>query len=161
MINRCDNMSVGVILERDNMIALIERAKFPFGFAPPAGHVDDHGSPEMAAIDEVFEEIGITISLDGLTRTVIENRRLDKSCRRPGGDHHNWWVFTAGEFEGDITASDDETRGASWVDLSRLQELADRTKLFQAGVVSDEQWQQSPGLEEVWLGFFAELRYVD
>ncbi len=38
----CDNKVVGIIVLRDNKMLLIERKKFPFGFAPPAGHLDDN-----------------------------------------------------------------------------------------------------------------------
>ncbi len=38
----CDNKSVGIIVWRDNKVLLIERKKFHFGFALPAGHLDDN-----------------------------------------------------------------------------------------------------------------------
>jgi len=65
MENLCDNKSVGVIVQNDGGdILLLHRARFPFGMAPPAGHIDDHGSPEQAAVTEVFEEVGLTLPID-------------------------------------------------------------------------------------------------
>src|SRR5215207_2812720 len=82
----CDNRSVGVVVRNTaGMLALLTRRKFPIGIAPPAGHVDDHGNSEQAAIEEVSEEIGVTLALSGLKRTTIANRRVENVCRRPGG----------------------------------------------------------------------------
>ena len=58
----CDNKSVGMIITRDENLLLIERRKPPFGFAPPAGHVDDKGSFENAAREEVQEEVGFIVT---------------------------------------------------------------------------------------------------
>lgn len=161
MPNNCDNMSVGVIIQNpEGEFALLTRARFPIGVAPPAGHVDEHGTPEQAAIEEVGEELGLIIAVSSLRKTVIQNRRVNNHCRRPGGDHHNWWVYEAYEHSGDINPDADETQGADWYNSGQLQALADRTKAFQAGQISQEDWEASPGLEEVWLDFFTELGYI-
>jgi 8-oxo-dGTP pyrophosphatase MutT (NUDIX family) len=60
MIEKCNNTSVGIIVWQEGKILLIERKKFPFGFAPPAGHVDaDDASFEQAAKRELQEEVGL------------------------------------------------------------------------------------------------------
>ena len=61
-------------------LLLVERKLYPFGFAPPAGHVDDHGSFEKAAEDEIREEVGLT---SGKLKLVAEGRK-DNRCRRQG-----------------------------------------------------------------------------
>ncbi len=161
MVRNCDNLSVGVIMERKDSVALLRRAKFPIAVAPPAGHVDEHGSLEMAAIAEVREELGLTISLRGLIRTPIVQRTVSNRCRRPGGDHHDWTVFRAAEFSGSLRPSVTETKGAGWYDKDQLQWLADRTKAFEQGAVTAEQWQREPGLEGVWADFMTELGYLE
>lgn len=160
-IEACDNKSVGVII-RNKMgeIALLHRAKFPIAMAPPAGHEHPHGSPEQAAIMEVEEELGLSISLEGLRRTAIVNRRVNNQCRRPGGNHHSWWVFETTDYHGTMKPSADETKGAGWYSQRKLDYLAERTRQFEAGRVSSEAWRKEPGLEAIWLGFFAELGYV-
>ena len=40
MVKKCDHTSVGMLVWKNKKILLIERKKAPFGFAPPAGHVD-------------------------------------------------------------------------------------------------------------------------
>jgi 8-oxo-dGTP pyrophosphatase MutT (NUDIX family) len=42
---------------------LIERRQFPFGFAPPAGHVDDGETYIDAACRELQEEVGLEAPL--------------------------------------------------------------------------------------------------
>lgn len=59
MSKLCDNKSVGMIVWRNDKLLLIERKKPPFGFAPPAGHVDDDKSFEVAAKRELKEEVGL------------------------------------------------------------------------------------------------------
>ena len=158
----CDNLSVGVVItSRDGEILLLERAKFPVGIAAPAGHIDDHGSPEQTAIDEVHEEVGLVISRDHLYATSIHERRVEKMCRRVGGDHHIWWVYEADQFSGELIPSADETKGARWYSLAEVQKLADRTRSYLAGEISDADWQNKPGLEDLWLEFLLELGYVE
>lgn len=161
LVPDCDNKSVGLVIEDgDGSVALLKRARFPIGFAPPAGHEDDHGSPELTAVEEAYEELGLRLAVGSLIRTIIANRRVDNSCRRPGGDHHMWTVFMANTFDGTITPSVDEAKEAGWYNYATLQKLADRTRAYQARLLSEDEWQANPGLEEIWLDFFVELGYV-
>lgn len=157
----CDNRSVGVIItnERDE-IALLKRARFPIGIAPPAGHIDGHGSPEQAAIDEVYEEVGIRLAIDGLQRTAIWDRRVDNVCRRQNGDHHVWRVYESRIGEEQLRPDPHETKGAAWYPIDALNALALRTRAFKAGLILPSEWAESPGLEEIWLDNLTELGYV-
>jgi 8-oxo-dGTP pyrophosphatase MutT (NUDIX family) len=162
LVERCDNKSVGVIVENeDGNVALLKRARFPVGMAFPSGHVDNHGSPEQTAVDEAQEELGLILALSGLRQTVIRGRYVNNPCRRPGGGHHQWWVYETSEFEGELRPSADEAKSAGWYSRAELQGLANRTRAFQAGQMSQAEWEARPGLEEVWLDFLAELRYVE
>lgn len=157
----CDNKSVGVVVSNEHgQLALLERRRFPSGIAPPAGHIDHHGDPERAAMEEVEEEIGVSVALNGLIRTQIANRRIDNVCRRIGGDHHDWTVYEAHVKNAQLLPSADETRGASWYEQGQISALATRTRLFQAGLVSPDDWDDKPGIEPVWLDFLTELGYI-
>ncbi len=158
----CDNRSVGVVLTNQNgELALLTRGRFPIGIAPPAGHVDDHGSPEQAAVDEVSEELGVTLALDGLKRTTIMGRRVDNVCRRTGGDHHDWNVYEA-RVDADVALLPDaeETKGARWYSPSDVEALAERTRRYLVGAIPEDEWAANPGLEPVWVPFMQELGYV-
>jgi 8-oxo-dGTP pyrophosphatase MutT (NUDIX family) len=146
----CDNKSVGVIIRNEqNQILLIDRARFPFGLAAPAGHIDDHGGAEQAAINEVFEEVGLTIPLTGLRR-VITDLRIENQCRRQGGNYHDWTVFTAENSSGTLIASNDEILESKWIAPDELQTLADKT--IETLSTPIEKGQQL--LEPAWIRLF-------
>lgn len=163
MTKHCDNKSAGIVLrDSEGNFALMKRAKFPYGYAPSAGHIDDFGTPENAAIQEMREELGIYLKKSDLKQTDIYGLRVDKKCRRPGGDHHVWYVFEAEVAKGNKIKPDaDETRGADWYTHKELQTLADRTKAYLNGEVLEEDWQNNPGLEEVWVDFMLELGHIN
>lgn len=144
----CDNTSVGVIItnEKDELL-LLERAKFPFGLAAPAGHIDEHGSSEQAAITEVYEEVGLKISYSAL-ELIISNRKIEHKCRRKGGNHHIWDVYTAKVIGTEITPSEDETRGARWYSKIALKEIIENTRANNQEIKPGQKL-----LEGVWLDF--------
>jgi len=151
----CDNKSVGMIIKRGNDILLIERRRFPFGFAPPAGHVDNKGSFENAAKEEVEEEVGLTPRSIEL---ILEGKK-ENPCRREGGTWHYWKIYQV-EADGEIKRSEDETKQAGWFPVSQIESLAQRTKSYLAGEIPEDEWQLSPGLEPVWVEWFKELKII-
>lgn len=149
----CDNTSVGMIIKKDGKILLNERMKPPFGFAPPAGHVDDHGSFEDAAIEEVKEEVGLTVTKLAL---IFEGRR-ENYCRRKGGTWHYWKWYEA-EVEGEIVANPDETIRVGWYSKEEIKKLAKRAEGYLAGKISENDWQNNPGLEVAWYKWSKEIK---
>lgn len=155
MAPRCDNTAVGVIVtdQAGRMLTLLTRAQPPVGVAPVAGHVDGHGSPRLAAIAEVREEVGF----DAVRLREVASGRRPNRCRRPGGSWHQWTIFRA-EVTGTMRPSADETRGARWYHPGEVQTLADRTAAHSRGHIAG--WDRDPGLEPVWVGWLAELGVV-
>ena len=74
----CDHTSVGIMVWRGDKLLLIERAKFPKGFAVPAGHVDGDATYEDSAKRELKEEVG----LDAMGLRLIAEGRKENPCRR-------------------------------------------------------------------------------
>ena len=75
----CDNKSVGIIVRKDGNVLMIERKKYPFGFALPAGH-QDGDTPEKTAAKELSEETGlIADKLEKKLEMFFKN-----PCRREG-----------------------------------------------------------------------------
>lgn len=147
----CNNTSVGVILlsEDRQSLFLQRRKKFPWGYACPAGHIDaSDTSPESAAARELREETGLeAVSLHLATECTAYN-----TCRRTLGDYHRWWVFQ-GTATGVVIENPDECEDAGWKSLTEVVTLARRTRAYLAKEVSEEDWQQNPGLEPIWYGF--------
>lgn len=148
----CDNKSVGMLIRRDDEILLIERKKPPFGFAPPAGHVDDKGSFKRAAREEVEEEVGLT---PREIKLIAEGRK-ENPCRREGGTWHYWKIYQV-ETDGELKRSEDETKQAGWFSVDQIKSLVQRTEKYLAGKILEEEWQKSPGIEPVWREWFKEL----
>lgn len=151
----CDHKSVGMIVRKDEKILLLERMKFPFAWAPPAGHLDGNESFEEMAKIELLEETGlVTKSL----KLLIEGRK-ENPCRRIDGSWHYWQIFEV-EGEGELNRSLSETKQLKWVSIDELKELASRCDQYLAGKISDEDWKANPGLEPVWREWLSELKII-
>jgi 8-oxo-dGTP pyrophosphatase MutT (NUDIX family) len=147
----CNNTSAGVILlSADGQSLFIQkRQKFPWGWACPAGHVDEGETYIRAAIRELKEETGLVASDD--IHLVLE-ADCDNACRRPNGNWHHWRVYQASAF-GQIVENKDEALFAGWYPLARVKDLAERTEEYRAGRITEEEWQADPGLEGIWYDF--------
>ncbi len=144
-----------MIVWRGDQLLLIERGRPPYGFAPPAGHVDGDLSFEEAAKRELFEEVGLTV-LE--LKLLIEGRKENK-CRREGGDFHYWKVFEV-KTAGEIKRSEDETKQATFVSKEELIRLAERTEKYLKKEITAAEWEKSPGIEPVWREWFMALNII-
>lgn len=143
-----------MLVWKEGKLLLIERKKFPFGFAAPSGHLDGD-SFESAAKRELQEEVG----LDTVKLKLILKERKDNQCRRENGDWHNWEIFEV-EAKGKIKRSLEETKSANFYDIGSIKKLAQRTKDYDEGKISEEDWQASPGLEKAYLEHLVELKII-
>jgi len=151
----CDHTSVGMLVRDGDRLLLIERKKFPFGFAPPAGHVDDDPTYEAAAIRELSEEVG----LEAVSLELVLEKDKPNHCRRKDGTWHHWNVYNV-TTKGDIKRSEEETKQAGWFSITEVRELADRTQQYLQGKIPDEAWRQQPGLEPVWYEHLTDLKIL-
>jgi len=151
----CDHTSVGMIVWKEDKLLLIERKKFPFGFAIPAGHVDENKSYEEAAIRELKEEVGLDA---GDLELAIEGRK-ENVCRREGGTWHFWKIYKINT-TGELKPSSEETKRAGMYSKEEIQKLGERTKKYLNKEITDEEWEGSPGLEPVMYNWFQELNII-
>ena len=155
MTKICDHTSVGMLVWKEDKLLLIERKKFPFGFAIPAGHVDEDKSFEDAATRELKEEVG----LDTTDLKLIIEGKKENSCRREGGTWHLWKIFEIAT-SGNLRPSMEETKKVGWYSKNEINKLADRTKKYINKEVSEEEWESNPGLELVMYNWFKELKII-
>lgn len=155
MAKKCDNKSVGMLVWKDEKLLLIERKKPPFGFAPPAGHIDGDNSFEEAAVRELKEEVGlVTKNIELLTVGRKEN-----PCRREGGGFHYWKIYKI-DAEGEIVGSKDETKQAGFYGIDEMSLLANKTQEYLHGSINQNDWEKSPGLEPVWYEWLQALKII-
>lgn len=164
MAKKCDNKSVGIVVrDKDARILMIERRKFPFGFAPVAGHVDKDGDDyEAAAVRETAEEVGLKLEQAMLVLDKILENQFDSNCGRGGGEGpwHHWKVYRADKWSGEVERSEDETKQARWVSMPDLLSLAARTEAYINGKIPESEWGANTGLEEVWYRIFKILEII-
>ncbi len=151
----CDHTSVGMLVEKDEGILLIERVKKPFGFALPAGHVDEDKEYDKAAARELKEEVG----LDAKHLELIAEGRKENPCRREGGSWHYWKIYRV-LTQGELLPNTDEAKEARWYPRNAIKKLAKITEAYIAGTISEEQWKASPGLEPVMYEWFKKLAII-
>ncbi len=121
---KCDHTSVGMMVWHDDKLLLIERIKFPFGFAIPAGHVDGDATFEDAARRELGEEVGLnTIKLE-----LLLDIRKENPCRREDGTWHHWKIYKV-DANGELSRSLEETKQAGWFSISEIKQLAEKSQL--------------------------------
>jgi ADP-ribose pyrophosphatase YjhB (NUDIX family) len=154
MSDVCDNKSVGMLVWKEGSLLMIERKKYPFGFAPPAGHVDSDSSFESAAIRELLEETGLKTK----NFQLLTEGRKDTSCRR-GGTWHYWKIYKM-KVEGDLIQNIHESKQIKWFSKNEMQKLARRTQQYIDGRISEEEWQASPGIEVVWYEWLTKLKII-
>jgi len=155
MSKLCDHKSVGMLVWQNDNLLLIERKKPPFGFAPPAGHIDGDNSFEEAAKRELKEEVGLEAKNIQL---LIEGRK-DNVCRREDGSWHYWKIYKI-EADGEVKRSEDETKQANFFTQNDLLLLAGKTELYLRGDIKQSDWEKSPGLEPVWYEWLKELKII-
>jgi ADP-ribose pyrophosphatase YjhB (NUDIX family) len=155
MTKICDHTSVGMLVRNEEKILLIERARFPFGYAIPAGHVDGDKSFEEAAKRELKEEVG----LEPISMQKIYEGRRENPCRREGGSWHLWKIYEV-TTEGEVDRSVDETKRANWFTKEEISKLSTRTKEYLEREIPEDEWEKNPGLEPIMYEFFKELKII-
>ncbi len=155
MAKICDHTSVGMFVWKGDKLLLIERKKFPPGFAVPAGHVDEDKNFEQAAKRELKEEVG----LDATELKLIAEGRKENKCRREGGSWHYWKLYKS-ETIGDIKGNTDETKQAEWYTKEQIRKLAEKTEKYSKKEISEEEWTENPGLEPVMYEWFKKLGII-
>lgn len=112
--------SVGAIIrDEENRILMIKRAYFPFGWACPAGHIEEGEKPEEALIRETREEVGLEVNdFELLTHEYVEWEK----CSR-GITGHDWYVYKINDWNGKIEKSEEEVKDIKWMYVSEIEKI--------------------------------------
>lgn len=127
--------SVGAIIKNDkNEILMLDRVNFPFGWACPAGHIDDNETPEAALKREVKEETRLTVK----DYKLLFHEYIGWNECKSRVKGHDWYLYEA-------RVSDDkfqmgvEAKEMRWVDPKDINKL---------------------NLEEIWQHWFKKLKLI-
>jgi len=112
--------SVAVIIKNEkDEILMLDRKNFPFGWACPAGHVENDESPEEAMIRESQEET----NLDVKNYQLIIHEFLDwNECKR-GVKGHDFFVYEVTEWDGKIHQNKLESKDLQWKSIAEIKNL--------------------------------------
>jgi 8-oxo-dGTP pyrophosphatase MutT (NUDIX family) len=112
--------SAGIIIQNThNELLMIDRANFPYGWACPAGHINEGETPEQAAIRETQEETGLEL----VDCALLVHEYVGWNECAQGTKGHDWFVYRALGWEGEIKATNKEAKEIKWqpkADLPRL-----------------------------------------
>ena len=114
------HQSAGAIIkDKEGRILIIERKFAPFGWAGPAGHIDEGESPEEAMKREVREEVGLEVKKFKL----LYHETLDwNKCSR-GITGHEWFLYKILEWSGELKKEKSEVKNLKWVAPSELKKI--------------------------------------
>jgi len=122
--NRQMHYATGAVIKRSGKYLLIDRAIPPFGFACPAGHIDEGETPKQALVREVEEEVGLKIE----KFEKISEEELNWNRCSLGTDTHYWYLFSC-EVSGEVKRSRGETKSAGWFSVEEIKKLKSEKKL--------------------------------
>jgi 8-oxo-dGTP diphosphatase len=110
--------SVAAVIKKDGKILMLDRVNFPFGWACPAGHIEEGENPESAMIREVKEEVGIDVKKYNL----ILHEFIDwNECKR-GVKGHAFFVYEILDWSGEIKGNF-ESKGLKWIGKNEIENI--------------------------------------
>ncbi len=109
---------VGALIKKNDKYLLIDRANIPYGFAGPAGHIDEGENEEIALTREIEEEVGLKITK---YKKIIDEFVEWNYCSKNVTGHH-WYVFNC-EVEGKISRNLRETKSIDWYTIEEIKKL--------------------------------------
>ncbi len=108
----------GIIKNNEGEILMIDRALFPFGWACPAGHIDEGHKPEQTLKKEMKEEANI----DVIKYNLLIHEFVDwNECSR-GVKGHDWYVYEVTRWQGKAKKNN-ESKDIEWMSVKKIRGL--------------------------------------
>jgi len=117
-IGRAMHYSVGAIIVKDDKILLIDRAKPPFGYACPAGHVERGEEIVPALFREVEEETGLHVE----EHELLFEEEVDWNWCSLDITSHYWYVYKCSA-TGTLSRNYIETKSIGWYTPEQIKKL--------------------------------------
>lgn len=112
------HFSVGAVIKRDGKYLLIDRATFPWGFAGPAGHIDEGESPIESLKREIKEETGLKVA----NYKLLFEEELDWNKCSAGIQVHYWYLYECSAI-GKLNRDIKETKSIGWYSVEEIKKL--------------------------------------
>jgi ADP-ribose pyrophosphatase YjhB (NUDIX family) len=110
--------SVAAVIKKDGKILMLDRVNPPFGWACPAGHIEEDENPEDALKREVKEETSIDIG----NHNLINHEFLEWNECKQGVKGHDFFVYEILDWIGEIK-SNPESKGLKWVSKDEIKDI--------------------------------------
>ena len=133
---KSNHKTAGAIIRNEKgEILLLDRKTLPFGWAGPAGHIEENENPEEAMEREVFEEVGLKVERSKL----LFHEYVEWNECKSGVRGHEWNLFEVLDWDGNLKRSEREVKKLKWFNEKEIGNLK---------------------LEEVWRYWFEKLRVI-
>lgn len=110
--------SVGALIKKGDKYLLIDRATPPWGFAGPAGHVDEGEDTTEALKREIKEETGLKVE----NCKLLFEEELDWNWCRVGTQVHYWYLYEC-SVTGNVKRDTRETKSIGWYSIDEIKKL--------------------------------------
>lgn len=110
--------SVGALIRKRKKYLLIDRMIPPYGFAGPAGHIDEGETPEQALGREIKEETGLILEKYELAF----EETLDWNICSKGINIHHWYLYKC-ETSGKPRLNPREAKSIGWYSTDEIKKL--------------------------------------
>lgn len=111
--------SAGIIVECKGKYLLLNRVNPPFGFACPAGHIDEGETPQEACLRELKEETGIIL---GAAEFICEEEIPWNYC--VSAEIHYWYLYRGHVESQEVTLQKEEEKSLGWYSVEELKSLS-------------------------------------
>jgi ADP-ribose pyrophosphatase YjhB (NUDIX family) len=111
------HFAIGAIIKKGDKYLLIDRKKAPFGWAVPAGHIDQSETEKQTLKREIKEEVNLNINSSKL----IFHDTLKFGCTRIGS-YHELFVYSC-KTSGNIKIQKSEVKKYGWFTEKQIKDM--------------------------------------
>lgn len=111
--------AVGAIIKKDGKYFLIDRAIIPYGWAGPAGHVEEGKNFEEALYQKITAETGRKI----ISKKLLVEEEIPWNTCSHNIDCHHWKLYEVILEEGEIIIDFEGAKSSGWYSPEGIKKL--------------------------------------